>query len=522
MVSDMSESKDKEAEITKFPGIASLSLSVTPISEKDNFEVIEAVVRVYDDNNEQIMQHKARSLFSITKTLKLFIQNRTNLPINDRRMAVWCANYFEKLGIKLGEEEAYQIIKKASIALEKLSRVTIEHVEPSDLVSIEVDVLANLIELKSDRLLSEDELFDMLEEHQSPISNTVVRKISYKNSGGVEHKDKINLEITPSETILEHTLIASFKNETEHNLTNIVVSDIIPYLYKIKDVTCKEGGKYKKDLVENGLKLTWKISSLPAGGEVKAFYTFEKRIPRTIMIRKGEEIRIVQDYNSLEREEVDGEIKLFFTSEVLNLLPVTLDELFIRDLIPTEMQLVEDTDEEDLTFIDFGLEYGMNIQQTLTNVETGTKILHTYFVKPSPLIRRIDLTVSMKEEDINVTKIVEKIPESNAHICTIISTTPVPCTIINEVESGLKAIEFLPSELAPNDTSKMSWDINEKLSISFVLKGNLSRQLNPPKVIVDGKEHTTKISELGQVRRSLITTLPFTHVAMYRKFLREM
>ncbi|GAG01945.1 unnamed protein product, partial [marine sediment metagenome] len=155
MVLEMSEPIDKEAEITKFPGIASLSLSVTPISEKDNFEVIEAVVRVYDDNNEQIMQHKARSLFSIAKTLKLFIQNRTNLPINDRRMAVWCSTYFEKLGIKLGEEEAYQIIKKASQALEKLSRVTIEHVEASDLVSIEVDVLANLIALKSDHLLSE-------------------------------------------------------------------------------------------------------------------------------------------------------------------------------------------------------------------------------------------------------------------------------------------------------------------------------------------------------------------------------
>ncbi len=522
LVLDMSEPKDKEAEITKFPGIASLSLSVTPISEKDNFEVIEAVVRVYDDNNEQIMQHKARSLFSIAKTLKLFIQNRTNLPINDRRMAVWCANYFEKLGIKLDEEEAYQIIKAASIALEKVSRVTVEHVEPTDLVSIEVDVLANLIELKSDRLLSEDELFDMLEEHQTPVSNIVVRKISYKNTGGVEHKDKLNLEITPSENILEHSLVASFKNETEHKLTNVVVSDIIPYLYKVKDVTCKEGGKYTKDLVENGMKLTWKISSLPAGGEVKAFYSFEKRIPRTIMIRKGEEIRIVQDYNSLEYEDIDGEVKFFFTSEVLNLLPVTLDELFIRDLIPTEMQLVDDSIDEDLIFIDFGLNHGMNIQQTLTNVETGTKILQTYFVKPSPMIKRIDLSIPQKDEEISVTKIVEKIPNKDAHICTIISSTPIPCTIMNEVESGLKATEFLPSELAPVDITKMSWDIDNKLSVSFVLKGNLARQLNPPKVMVDGKEHSTKISEIGIFRESSITTLPFTHVAMYRKFLREM
>lgn len=523
MVLEMSEPIDKEAEITKFPGIASLSLSVTPISEKDNFEVIEAVVRIYDDNNEQIMQHKARSLFSIAKTLKLFIQNRTNLPINDRRMAVWCAIYFEKLGIKLGEEEAYQIIKKASQALEKLSRVTIEHVEASDLVSIEVDVLANLIALKSDHLLSEDELHEMLEKHQSPISNTLVRKISYKNSGGVEHKDKLSLEITPSETILEHNLIASFKNETEHKLTNVIVSDIIPYLYKIKEVTCKEGGKYKKELVENGLKLTWKASSLAPGGEVKALYTLEKRIPRTIMIRKGEEIRIVQDYNSLMREvDEDGKVCTYFTSEVLNLLPVTLDELFIRDLIPTEMQLTEETKTDEMEFIDFGLNYGMNIQQNLINVESGTKFLQKYNVKPSPLVWRTDLSIPIKDETCTISKILEKAPKDNTYICTIVSSTTVPCTITNEVESGLTASEFLPSELAPSDEKEMSWDIDKKFSVSFVLKGNLSRQINSPKVIINGKEHTAKIGEIGNVRRSKITTLPFTHVAMFRKFLREM
>ncbi len=68
----------------------------------------------------------------------------------------------------------------------------------------------------------------------------------------------------------------------------------------------------------------------------------------------------------------------------------------------------------------------------------------------------------------------------------------------------------------------MSWDIDKKFSVSFILKGNLSRQINSPKVIIDGKEHVAKTSEIGNVRRSKIITLPFTHVAMFRKFLREM
>ena len=79
----MSETNDKEAAIAKFPGIASISLSITPVGKETDFELIEAIVRVYDENDEQIMQQKARSLFTIAKNLKLFIQNRTDLPIND-------------------------------------------------------------------------------------------------------------------------------------------------------------------------------------------------------------------------------------------------------------------------------------------------------------------------------------------------------------------------------------------------------------------------------------------------------
>ena len=137
----------------------------------------------------------------------------------------------------------------------------------------------------------------------------------------------------------------------------------------------------------------------------------------------------------------------------------------------------------------------------------------------------MDLSIPLKDdsnEDCVISKILEKMPKENAYICTIVSSTPVPCTITNEVESGLKTTEFLPSELAPSDDKEMSWDIDKKLSVSFVLKGNLTRQINSPKVIINGKEHTAKISEIGNVRRSKITTLPFTHVAMFRKFLREM
>ncbi|NHJ85666.1 MAG: hypothetical protein FK734_09405, partial [Asgard group archaeon] len=278
--------EEHEAEIVKFPGIASISLSITPLNKVEDFDLLEAIVRVYDENNEQIMRQKARSLHTIAKNLKLFIQNRTNLPINDRRMSVWFASYLTNLGIKLDEEQAYQIIKLASQALEKISRVNIEGVESTDLVSIETDVLANTIELKTDRLLSEDQLYEILEKNQSPVTNKVVRKITYKNSGGVEHKDSIKLDIHPGDKILEHKLVASFKNETEHELTHIVLSDIIPYVYRIISIDCK-GSKYSKSLLDDGLKITWKIDKLASGEETKVFYTFEKRIARTILIRKG-------------------------------------------------------------------------------------------------------------------------------------------------------------------------------------------------------------------------------------------
>ena len=82
-----------------------------------------------------------------------------------------------------------------------------------------------------------------------------------------------------------------------------------------KFMKCEKGGKHKKELIEDGLKLVWDIKKVPSGSEVKVVYDFEIRIPRTIMIRKGEEIRIVNDYNSLQREEDDeGKIQTFQVS----------------------------------------------------------------------------------------------------------------------------------------------------------------------------------------------------------------
>ena len=518
----MSYSEEQEAEIVKFPGIASISLSITTIGQFENFDMLEAVIRVYDENNEQIMRQKARSLHIIAKNLKLFIQNRTNLPINDRRMSTWFADYLTKMGIKLDEEESYQIIKKASQALEKVSRVNIELVEPSDLVSVETDVLANLIALRADHLMSEEELDELLEKNQTPVSNKVIRTMTYVNSGEVEHKDTLNLEIEPSERILEHSLVASFKNETEKTLKKVVISDLIPFAYKVLDITCQGGGKYSKELLQNGLKLSWKISELAPGKEVKMFYKFEHRVPRTIYIRKNEEIRIVQDYNSILLEEIEGEpTKRYFISEVINLLPVTLDELIIRDLMPTEMRACAKSLDENCRLIDFGHKYGTNIQLSHSNVETGTKLLKRYNVETAPLIWKSDLIAPVSAEDsreIAVTKIIEQTIKDDTYVCTIIASSPEPCKVICQVEDGLKATEFMPSNLAPETSgNKLTWEIEEKLIVSLVLKGNLSKRPLPPIVKIGTKEYKLPESEASIERKSRVISIPFNHVALFRK-----
>ena len=520
----MSQPEIKEAEIVKFPGIASISLSITPINEFESFDMFEAIVRVYDENDEQIMRQKSRSLHTIAKNLKLFIQTRTNLPINDRRMSTWFADYLGRISIKLDEEESYQIIKKASQALERVSRVKIELVEPSDLVSIETDVLAKLIELKSDHLMSESELYGMLKKHQTPVSNSVQRNISYVNSGGVEHKDKLKLEIIQDENILEHSLVASFKNETEKELTKIVVADVIPFCYRIKEVTSKEGGKYKKELLEKGLKIQWNVKALAPGNEIKVFYTFEKRIPRTIYVRKDEDIRIVQDYNSLLVDETTDKVTNYFISEVINLLPVTLDELVVRDLIPTELRIAEGSITEEMKFIDFGQLYGTNVQTTQMNIETGTKSMNNYQVDPSPLIWKYDfiLVIPESKDEVKVTKIIEQIRSIDAIICTIIASSSVPCQIICDLESGLKAEEFLPPTSSPQvSKDTLTWEVKEQLAVSVALSGTLNRQPIPPKIKVNNKEYTMPEVSNGFIRKSKVLSIPFNHVALYRKTERE-
>jgi len=515
----MSHVKEEEAEIVKFPGIASISLSITPTTNLEDYEKIEAIVRVYDENEEQIMRQKARSLFTIAKNLKLFIQNRTNLPINDRRLSVWFAEYLGKVGVKIDEEEAYQLIKRASQALEKISRVTIEEVDASDLVSFETDVQAKLIALKTDHLFTEEELNDLLEEHQSPVTSKVVRTIQYTNSGGAVHKDKLTLEIKPTEQMLKHSLVTSFKNETQADLTDVLITDIIPYCYKVlesKAVGTEEASQ-KKELLDGGLKVSWRVATVSAGSEIKILYSLEKRIPRTVLIRKGEEIRIVQDYNSiLEEEDIEGKAVQYFISEVINLLPVTIDELIIRDLVPNELRVVKSSLTEEMELIDFGQKYGYNIQRVITNVETGTKILQKFIIEPAPLLWKIDLEVPTEDGVILATKILEETPKENLYICTIQVSTPTPCTLINEVESGLSAKEFFPPSNKPENTTKMQWSISDDFTLSMVLSGTLARQPTPITIQVEGITQTAQ-STTPLSRKSQVLALPFAHVALYRK-----
>jgi hypothetical protein len=241
------------------------------------------------------------------------------------------------------------------------------------------------------------------------------------------------------------------------------------------------------------------------------------------MIRKGEEIRIVQDYNSLLREEnEDGKIITYFISEVINLLPVTLDEMIIRDLIPMEIAVIKKSFTEDMQIIDFGQNYGFIIQQFLTSVETGTKFSHRFDVIKTPLIWKFDLTIPINDgaDEIQVTKILEKIPTKDAYICTIIGSSSKPCSIINEIETGFNVDEFLPTNLAPENNKKMRWDFDNKIAVSMVLLGKLTLQPNPIKIIINGTEHSSSASTLTQKRKSQLISLPFNHVALYRKTMR--
>jgi hypothetical protein len=520
----MSEKQDQqEAEIVKFPGIASISLSITPLNEVDDLSLLEALVRVYDENDERIMRQKARSLQTIAKNLKLFIQTRTNLPINDRRMSTWFAQYLSKNGVPLGEEESYQIIKQASEALEQVSTVDIGLVESTDLVSIETDVLANLIELQTDHLLSEDELYEIMKENQCPICNEAKREISYTNSGGTTHKDIVQLEIIKDEKINSYSLQAHFKNETEKDLTDIQLSDIIPYCYKINSAS---GGKIKppkKELMKEGLKLTWEIKKVKAGESVIVSYRLEKRIPRTILIRKENEIRIVQDYNSLDRiiDESSGKESYKFFSEVINLLPVTLDEVIIRDLIPNEFLLDKEDELIDIRKIDFGNNCGVNIQWSKMNVETASKLLLEYSLKPAPLLWKSKVEVPLGKElteTIKATKIIESISGGNQHICTLIASGSKPFKLTNEIERGFKVKEYYPKDLNPTkEGNKQSWHITGRFIVSMVLSGSFEQQPTSLKVTYEGKEHTNTKSSQKPVRNTQLISLPFNHVALYRR-----
>ena len=179
-----------------------------------------------------------------------------------------------------------------------------------------------------------------------------------------------------------------------------------------------------------------------------------------------------------------------------------------------------------MRLIDFGQVYGKNIQMTYTNVETGTKFLNKIVIEPSPLLWKIDYQFTIESEDevhpTFMTKIIEKVPNTNYYICSISVSTFSTFKLVNLIESGLEVLEYLPTILEPTITNKeIIWEADERLSASFVLKGNLATKPLPPKIIIQGKEYTCSPSSLSSKRVSKIISILFNHVALFRKMLGE-
>jgi hypothetical protein len=174
--------------------------------------------------------------------------------------------------------------------------------------------------------------------------------------------------------------------------------------------------------------------------------------------------------------------------------------------------------------IDFGTKYGLNIQWSMMNVETGTKLLKKYNVHSAPLVWKSDLKVPIGEEGISnvlVTKILEPMQNKNQQICTIVASSPVPCEVIYDLETGLKATEFSPSDCEPTiKGQQLIWSVDNRLEVSMVLSGRLNREPTPPKVKIDGTIHTSPAAEGTHIRTSKVISIPFTHVALYRRNMR--
>lgn len=485
----------------------------------------------------------SENIYQLVGELKTKLESY-QVHILDRRLARWLSDYCEiELRLQLSFNEALDIVqgKKTlnideSYKVEETPRISQEDTLNLIPINDEVQHRIKSINLALDdnnRLL--ETLNHLLNSNKDEENINVERNIGFTINGEQKSIEPIKLESKAGNKPIKRELTSSFNNTFDSVLSNVTLTDIIPYDLKIDDIEISDEVESIKELVEAGLKLTYTINELQPESSIDIKYVFSRRINRSILLQKGNLVDVINtnfpvtQFKEPLLNQYEGKV------EFISIIQ-TYDNILISDFIPDEFNITDTVVNLPLNKDSVDIENGIELKWNKENIREGEIIEHDYFLEPKPYLT---MYRSFKDYDapFNFTVLYQPLIGSKNSILTVITeyesmdhnnyslqiTIPIDANIIQFIGPEKGKAEYL-WEINPSPTAtdsilsiNMWFSKPDQKILSFGIQGevNLLDYLQPIVTVKNEVESTFNIPEFTN-RVPQYIPLPKSHLELYK------
>jgi len=332
----------------------------------------------------------------VSTTRELWKESLRSDTLQDTRLSRWIEELFGEMNISAN----YQEILKAI-------RGDFEEVPPLEVgeeSKLEQDFVDQLLPPNEEFMSSgttqkikgdfddKDELNEILSnflaEHKPDRKTKAKSKSSFTTADGQERsveEDKTIVDEPIADTAI---LNSGFNNDFGMEITDIQLSDTLPFDYKVNDIILSgvEAKKIGEEVTQSGLEVTWQIDKLAAGEKSQIEYELGKRMLRTILIRDDFDLTILQTYENINREENSLWVE---STYVFQDNTAVVENVKILDQLPGEYQLLDSTPDAIPPLATVrNTTQSTEIAWSYTDVPASTQFVLTYELGTLPKILR--------------------------------------------------------------------------------------------------------------------------------------
>jgi hypothetical protein len=285
--------------------------------------------------------------------------------------------------------------------------------------------------------------------------------------------------ITRNDTLdLDYAAKTELINEYEEELIDIEVIDTIPFQWQVVDVKSDFELDERRSTSE-GLVFTWRKERIDPGSKISVEYVLRKRIERSIILRKMNQVSVVSLYHSI-KQDLEEQINFVNTSgEVFR-------DVLIEDIIPPELIVKEAGSSQEIKPFFIPTHDSTLYRWIFSNLVPGDNFSVNYKFREKPLTRYYIDEIEIDDRVIKIEKISQPLIDSYQYdyiwMYSIDNQVCEDFTLFDRIPADfdlilVDPIHFRPSITKDNTQKLLSWQISSKeqyISIVIRIRGTES------------------------------------------------